>query len=441
MDEEKVAEEEAKEELPYGVGKLSGRWLVFIGLMAVVFIVGLYAWIVQFTEGHVVTGLRNTGTMGGTPWGLYIVFLIYFVGISFAGITIAALIRLLDLKHLRPLSRMAELLTVVSLLLATLAVLPDLGRPFVGIVNLFLYARPQSPFFGTFTLVIVGYFFGSLVYLYLGSRADASLLARMKSRLRSFYRFLAAGYTGTEAQAARHRRASFWLAIAIVPILVAAHSTLGFVFGLQVGRPGWYSALQAPAFVALAAVSGLGALIVLAATVRWSLRGPEKEKVGRAAFETLGKMLLLLVLVYLYFMLTELLTMTYTGHHHEAELATALLSGEFAWLYWGSVVLLAVPLAILAGQAYTKRWSVSLLALNGVLVNVAAIVKRYVIVVPSLTHGSLLPYGPGQYIPTWVEYSVVISLFALGAILIGLFAKVFPIVEIGEGPERGAAHA
>ncbi len=59
--------------------------------------------------------------------------------------------------------------------------------------------------------------------------------------------------------------------MSIVPLLVTAHSTLGFVFGLQIGRPGWHSALQAPAFVLLAGVSGVGLLLVLAAVVRGAL--------------------------------------------------------------------------------------------------------------------------------------------------------------------------
>jgi Ni/Fe-hydrogenase subunit HybB-like protein len=42
----------------------------------------------------------------------------------------------------------------------------------------------------------------------------------------------------------------------------------------------------------------------------------------------------------------------------------------------------------------------------------------------------LLPYEPGSYFPTWVEFTVVAGLFALGALLIGLFMKVFPIVPI-----------
>ncbi len=152
------------ERLPYGVGRLSGGWYLLMLILLALIGLGVHAYSRQFTEGLVVTGLRDIGTMGGAPWGLYVAFDVYFVGVSFAGITIAALIRLLNLKHLKPVSRMAELLTIISLILAGFSILADLGQPVRGIVNLFLYARPQSPFFGTFTLVIAGYLFASLVY-------------------------------------------------------------------------------------------------------------------------------------------------------------------------------------------------------------------------------------------------------------------------------------
>ena len=87
---------------------------------------------------------------------------------------------------------------------------------------------------------------------------------------------------------------------------------------------------------------------------------------------------------------------------------------------------------IAAGQAATRRYSLSLIILAAVLVNVAAIFKRYLIVVPSLTYGNLLPYPVGSYTPTWVEYSVVIGLMAFGILLYILFMKVFPIMEVQE---------
>ncbi|MFQ5907382.1 MAG: NrfD/PsrC family molybdoenzyme membrane anchor subunit [Thermoplasmata archaeon] len=430
-----MMEEAAAAPMPFGIGRITRRWLVFMAVTAFAALFGLYAFLVQLSEGLIVTGLRDLGTMGGAPWGLYISFDIYFVGISFAGITMAAMIRLLDLMHLRPVARMAEVLTVVALILAAFVVLPDLGRPFVGIVNLFIFARPQSPFFGTFVLVIAGYLLASLVYLYLDSRKDAAILAKRPGRLQRLHRFVATGYGDTPAERQRHRRVSFWLAVAIIPILVAAHSTLGWVFGLQAGRPGWFGALQAPAFVVLAGISGLGALIVLAAAVRWSLR--EEDSIKGEVFKSLGKYMMILIAVYLYFMLAEILTTAYQGQ--EAGLVQALLFGEYAWIYWLSVALLLIPLVAIAGMALTGKWSVPVLVVTGLMVNLGAIAKRFIVVAPSLTHGNLLPYGIGSYTPTWVEYSIIVGLFGLGAFLIGLYMKLFPILQMPKGGDT--AHA
>ncbi len=418
------------ETLPYGVGQFTRRFWLAAGLLAAVVGVGAFAYSRQFARGLAVTGLRDWGVMRGAPWGMYVAFDVYFVGVSFAGITVAALIRLANIQKLRPISRLAELLTVTSLLLAGFTVLADLGQPLRGIVNLFRYARPQSPFFGTFTLVIAGYLFASLVYLYLDARADAAACARVPGPLQGLHRFLAAGYRDTPAERERHHRVSFWLAVAILPLLVTAHSTLGFIFGLQAGRPGWFSALQAPAFVALAGVSGVGLLIVAAAVARRGLRA--EDRLGPDVFRWLGNALLILTLAYLYFTAVEILTGIYASHEREAAVTKQMLLGSYGFLFWPSVGTLAAAAAILAWRYLVPGRSLAPPVIAGVLVNLGAIGKRLLIVVPSLTTGSLMPYPTGSYRPTWVEYAIVVGLFALGALLFVVAAKLFPIMEVPE---------
>lgn len=496
-------------DLPYKIGRPTrGWWTVVVGLLVLVGL-GIYAYSRQWIEGLGVTGMRDIGTMGGSTWGLYITFDIYFVGVSFAGISIAALIRLLNIKQLKPVSRMAELLTITALLVAGLVIMPDLGQPVRGLVNLFRYARPESPFFGTFTLVISGYLFSSLVYFYLDGRRDAAILAKVPgNKLAWFHKLWAAGYQDTPAERTRHRTTSFWLAIAILPLLVAAHSTLGFVFGLQVGRPGWFGAMQAPAFVIMAGISGVGMLMIIAAILRRVLSF--EEKIKSEIFSWLGGLMAVLILIYLYFMITEWLTASYTAALHEVSVSQALIMGDYAWIFWISVVALVLALVnqilpfvplpawidsievqkrsvrftrvtaagaaallvvmvlqiVPATQTPMTDLSPTLLnsipwilaglgvltiiffapvmcrdiftrsVVSGLLVNLAAIGKRYLIVVPSQTHGTLLPYGEGFYRPTWVEYGVVIGLFALGALLYTLFIKVFPIMEVEDHGDR-----
>lgn len=432
-----MSAEAASPVLPMGVGRLSRSWLIFLIVSLGVLGGGIAAYAIQAIEGEVVTGMRNLGTGGGATWGLYITMAIYFIGVSFAGITIAAFIRLTDQEYLKPIARMAEVLTVVSLLLGALAILVDLGQPLRGVTNLFLFARPQSPFFGTFAMVLGGYLFASLVYLYLDGRRDAAVLAKQPSRFQWLHRIWAAGYRDTPAERKRHATTSFWLAIAIIPLLIIAHSTLGFVFGLQVGRPGWFSALQAPAFVILAGISGIGHVIVLAAVVRYRFR--QGARLSNNIFAWLGKILMILLLVYVYFLIVDLLTSTYAATAAELEVVNAVIFGEYAWMYWLAIVTLVVPLFLLMGQYFTRRWSLPVLIVSALLVNVAAVVKRYLIVVPSQTYGALLPYGIGSYAPSLVEYAVVAGLLALGAVLFALFVKVFPIMNLRRPSKGGEA--
>ncbi len=415
-------------ELPFGVAKIGPGFLGLAAALLALVVLGAVAYSRQFVEGEVVTGLRNVGVMGGATWGLYIAFVVYFVGVSFAGITVAAIIRLFNLEELRPVARMAEVLTVVALVLGALSVLADLGRPLVGVKNLFQYARPYSPFFGTFSLVLSGYLFASLVYLYLDGRRDAALLSRQPGALQGFFRAWAAGYEDTPAERERHERMTFWLSLAIIPLLVAAHSTLGFVFGLQGGAAGWYSALQAPSFVILAGVSGIGHLIVMAAIARYLLN--LQEELPLRIFRWLGNLLWVLVVAYLYFMVVELLTAIYGGHHHEVRVTLSMLSGHYAWLFWLSVGFLLIAALVLFLQFIERSYSLPLIVAAGVMVNLAAIGKRFLIVVPSQTHGRLLPYELGTYAPTWVEYSVIIGLMGLGALVIVTFFKIFPIMHL-----------
>lgn len=423
-------------ELPYGVGRAGPAfYALVVGLLAVV-VLGLVAYVRQFTEGEVVTGLRDIGSMGGAAWGLYIAFVIYFEGVAFAGIAIAAIIRLFDLDFLRPVGRMALVLTVVAVALAGLSVLADLGQPVRAIENILRYARPESPFFGTFTLVIGGFLFASLIYLYLDGRRDAARLAREPSRLQGFYRLWAAGYSDTTAERERHEKTTFWLVLGIIPLLVAAHSTLGWVFGLQGGAAGWYGTLQAPAFLLMAGVSGIGHVIVIAAIARYTLN--LETQITDRVFRWLGNLLWVLVVAYLYFLVAEVLTTIYGGHHHENRVTDAMLGGRYAWLFWLSAGSLIVSFGLLFTQFARSAYSIPLTVLAGVLVNVAAVAARFLIVVPSQTHGRLLPYETGSYSPTWIEYSVVAGLLALGALAIILFFKVFPIMDVeSQEPSAG----
>jgi Ni/Fe-hydrogenase subunit HybB-like protein len=417
-----------EQKLPQGVGRLTPGWLVFFAVSFVVLVIGIGAYSYQFSNGLIVTGMRSTGTMGGATWGLYVVMVEYFIGVSLAGIVLAAFVEVFNIGALRPVSRLAVLLTIASLSIGVLGVLLDLGSPFRGFVNMLLYVRPQSAFFGTFMLVAVGVLMTSLVYLYLGGRQDAATIAGTPSGLRWFHKLWAAGYRDTEPERERHRRVMFWLSIGLVPLVIVALSTEGLVFGIQVGRPGWYGSLQGPDFIVLAAASGLANLVVLTAIIRRAVGA--RISLGHAVFKWLGSLLLAATAASLYFQTVKTFTLLYATPGNERLIADALLRGPYAWIFWSSLVLMVVAMILLVSQAATGAWSIPAVVAASVTISTAAVAERYLTVIPSQTHGMLLPYEPGSYFPTWVEFAVVGGLFALGAILIGGFVKVFPIIKL-----------
>jgi Ni/Fe-hydrogenase subunit HybB-like protein len=424
-----VSDTKVERSLPQGVGKFTPMWLLFTVAATIVLIAGILAYLYEANQGLIVTGMANTGTQGGATWGLYVVMAEYFIGVSLAGIVLAAFAYVFGVKALRPISRLAVLLTVSSLLVGVLAIVMDLGKPIRGIIDMLLYVRPQSPFFGTFMLVAVGVLLTSLLYLYLDGRRDAAYLAEVDSGLRWYHRFWTAGYKDTDAERVRHRRTMFWLSIFVVPLVVIALSTEGLVFGIQVGRPGWFGSLQGPDFLVLAAASGLANLIVLTAIVRKVIHD-DYELIGSVVFKWMGGLLLASTAVALYFQIVELFTLLYATPGNERLLADALLRGPYAWILWLGLGLLTAGLVLLVIQAARRRWSVGVMVVASVAISTSAVAERYLTVIPSQTHGMLLPYEPGYYFPTWVEFTVVAGLFALGALLIGLFMKVFPIVPL-----------
>jgi len=426
----------AQTSLPQGVGRFTSGWILFTVISLAVMIGGILAYGYQSSEGMIVTGMRDTGSQGGATWGLYVVMAEFFIGVSLAGIVLVAFAKVFDIGALRPISRLAVLLTTCSLIVGLLAVVLDLGDPIQGIVNMFLYVRPQSPFFGTFTLVAFGVLLSSFVYFFLDGRRDAAYLAGFDSKLRWYHRLWASGYGNTEAEIGRHRRTMFWLSIFIVPLVVIALSTEGLVFGVQVGRPGWFGSLQGPDFIVLAAASGLANLIILTYIVQRVLKDGS-ALIGPMVYKWLGGLLLAATAAALYFQIVELFTLLYATPGSERLLADALLRGPYAWIFWLGMALLVVGLAVLIFQAARREWNAAILVVASVAISTAAVAERYLTVIPSQTHGMLLPYEPGSYFPTWVEFAVVAGLFALGALLIGLFMKVFPIVPLdGTRTER-----
>jgi molybdopterin-containing oxidoreductase family membrane subunit len=217
--------------------------------------------------------------------------------------------------------------------------------------------------------------------------------------------------------------------VLIIPIAVATHSVVSWIFGLTY-RSGWDSTIFAPYFVVGALYSGTAMLITLMYIFR-RLYGLEDYLTLRH-FRLLATLLVVFGLTYIYFTFAEYLTVAYKLENADNALLQELFFGRYAVLVWfGFVGGQLLPVAL---SAIPRTRTLEILFVASVLANIGMWIKRVVIVVPSLSE-PLLPYGWGVYTPTLVEVLITIGSFAGFALIITVFAKFFPIISIEEMAE------
>ena len=105
--EAKLSDREAK--LLPTMTETSGKFYLWVGFLMAVAFWGLYAYSQQLRRGLIVTGLRDQ-----IFWGHYIINFVFFISISIGGTLISGVLRLVNAGWRRPITRMAEAITLVA---------------------------------------------------------------------------------------------------------------------------------------------------------------------------------------------------------------------------------------------------------------------------------------------------------------------------------------
>ncbi len=419
----------------------SWRFWALVVFLGSVVALGLGAWAYQMSRGFGVSGIRWP-----IFWAFYVTNFVFWIGISHAGTLISAILRLVNAGWRRPVTRCAEVITVFALMIGAMFPIIHLGRPW-----LFFWLVPypsqrgiwpnfRSPLVWDF-FAINTYLTGSLLFLLLPMIPDFALVRdKTTGWRRRIYGVLALGWQGTPKQWHRLEAAMQIMAIAIIPVAVSVHTIVSFDFSMA-PVPMWHSTMFGPYFVAGAIFSGIAALIIAMAVLRHFLH--LEEYLHPVHFQNLGKLLLMMSLLWTYFVFSERLTIWYGNESAEVAVFQVTQRGTFAPLYWTMVVCnFVVPFSILSLR---KLRTIAGCVIASSTVLVGMWLERFLIIVPSLGH-KYLPYSWGTYRPRPVEIIITVSTFAAMGLLYVLFAKLVPIISIwelkvGEHPFPAATHA
>lgn len=398
-------------------------WMIFL---AMVIMLGIYALIMQITKGHIITGMRDN-----VVWGIYIVNFIFFMGVSYAGALISGGLHLFKTSWRKPVIRIAEFITIISLLIGPLYILLCIGR-LDRLPYLMLFGRIQSPI--TWDVIAISTdIIGCLLYLYLSVIRDIARIRdfenlKMAPWRKKLYKVLALGYNGHPEQQRRLKRASDIMAAMVMAIAIIVYSVLAWIFSVTL-QPGWHSTIFGPYFVIAAVYSGTGILIVL----MWIFRKVYhlENYITQKHFVNVGVIMLVLAAFFGYFTFSEYLTKWYGSQKNDEQLIQILFD-RYYWLFvFSNYVGVLMPL-IVVGIPYFRK--IRYITITAVIVIIALWVNRYLIVVPTLES----PYLPIQdarpawihYSGTWVEWTLTLGGIASFCLLFTIFSRFIPIVEL-----------
>ncbi len=421
--------EQINEDLMRPLQGVSARYLVILAFFVAIVLAGFFAWGWQVNHGIGVSGLRRP-----VFWGFYITNFVFWIGLSHAGTLISAILRLANATWRRPVTRCAEVITVFALSIGAMFPIIHLGRPWV-----FFWLVPypsergiwpniRSPLLWDF-FAISTYLLGSGTFLLLPILPDLALVRDRSTGLRrKIYTVLAIGWRGTPRQWHRLEKAMSIMAIAVIPVAVSVHSIVSWDFAMA-PVPMWHSTIFAPYFVAGAIFSGIAALIIAMALLRKFLH--LEEYLLRMHFENLGKLLLVMSLLWAYFVFAERLTTWYGNEPSEMAVFWLTLTGRYSPLFWTMVVCnFIIPFPLLAIK---KLRTITGCVIASIGVVIGMWLERFLIIVPSLSH-KYLPYSwaTNFYKPSWVEITITAATFAAMAMLYMLFSKFIPIISVWE---------
>ena len=401
-------------------------WLAVIILASIV-TWGIVAWLVQVHRG-----LGSAGYNNHAFWAIYIADVVTFIGVSYGGAVVSAILRLTGATWRAPLTRIAEATAVVTVIIGALFILPHLGRP-ERILELIYRPNLSSPIFWDFVAVST-YAFASIVFFYLPMIPDLSIGRRYlenhgRGRLETVYRKLSWNWQGNSQQRRILNGSIGLIAIMIIPIAVSVHSVLSWAFSLT-SRPWWHESIWAPYFVVAALYSGIALVILIVALFR-KIYNLESFIVERH-FIRLGYIMVPFGAAYLYLTVADFLPGSYVGEDGVASVFSAVLVGRYALWFWIFVVAGCILPTLIMALKPTRR--IGTIIFGAALVDGSLWLKRMVMVVGPANYGRVSGTF-GSYHFTWISVSVTLAGIAAIPLLLLLVFRVVPILSINEMEE------
>lgn len=390
-------------------------FLIWVGLLGVMMLIGAVAGGIVFARGLVVTNLTDL-----VPWGLWITIDLSSIAMSAGAFLLCAAVYLLDLKRYQPIARTATFIGLIGYSMAVLTLLLDIGRP-DRFWHPMVFWNPHSVLWEVTMCVTL--------YLTVLALETAPIVGSAAWFQRRWPR-VAGVLNGI------HHYAPY-LAVAGLGLSLLHQSSLGAAYGVLKARPIWNRPDLSVLFI-VSAMAGGPALTVLASMIAGRLSASVKIKDD--LLEKVSGIIGWVLAAYLYLRFWDALSMTYTYLPGRTEGLRLLTQGPLSFNFWvGEIILgIVVPMFILLRPSLRRLPNLRMLALGLIVGGVAA--YRW----DTNLAGQLvvLSYLPQEIVARYTHYfpSLIEALAGAGVIAFGLMAftlgvRYLNVVDHQEIPE------
>ena len=367
----------------------SRKYWLWVASLLLVVLAGSLCYVLQLMHGLAVTGLSRD-----VSWGLYVAQFTFFVGVAASAVMVVLPYYVHSYQQFGRLTLLGELLAVTAVTMCILFIFVDLGQP-ARVFNIVLHPQPQSVMF--WDMIALG------GYLLMNAAIAVVTLTAQRE----------------------HVPVPGWIKPVIIlsiPWAISIHTVTAFLYSGLPGRSYWLTAILAPRFLASAFASGPALLILLCLALH-KLTGFDA---GREAIQKLAVIVTYATAINIFFILTEVFTAFYSAipaHEEHFKYLFIGLNGDrrlVPWM-WLSVLLSWVALALLLVPKW--RTNIRLLVVACLCIFVSIWLDKGL----GLMVGGMVPSPLGavtRYVPTLPESTIVIGIWAIGALMITVLCKI-----------------
>jgi molybdopterin-containing oxidoreductase family membrane subunit len=397
--------------------------------LAVICLLGAIAIALMVVYGLELLGYNNT-----VYWAVPITNFIFWVGLSQAGIMVTSVLRLSRAEWRRPITRIADVVSLFALCAAGIYPIIHTGRMWRTLYWIFPYDFTRQIWPNVRSALvwdpaaIVTYMVGTIISIYLDLLPDLVVLRDYSSgRRRTIYGLLALGWRGTGRQWRIHTMASRLLPAFMLPVFIFVHSIVSWDLGMAIA-PGWHTTIFAPYFIMDAIHSGVAAVTTMVIGMMWLLK--LKDYIRPEHLDCLGRCLVVTACGWLFFNLVEMYYDLFSRDPLDIAIWNLrLFVGPYKPLlitYFFAGFVVPIPLLLWHRTRRSALW----LFVASALINVALWIERYFLVVTPLSYKEGFTFMWTSSF-TWhpVEYLITLAGFAMVILGVILFAKVFPILS------------